>query len=264
LRPDKEINEQTCRASVVLRGGTGEVVPLNCQREYICITKDGSCEGMTKPEIKKVKSEYELYDVLAEEMRYCWWMYGEGDINYVKDRVTPQNLCSICDQIFFDDSIKELKAYDGNAEIYPFVDGKIKKDEFYKYLAASKMPESEKDLTYSQYIFNQDNFEELKQGLSSSAGKQVTFGTIEIGKPHFIVMGITTEVNDVTWALGGAVVAGIGVLVLVPASVLALPLVGIAAVAVGEGAGGYVGSKIPEIVDFASPQIRAIVVEGER
>jgi hypothetical protein len=262
LQFHKETNEQICQASVVLRGGVGEATPLNCQREYVCITKDGSCEGMTKPEIKKVKTEYEVYDVLAEEMRDCWWMFGEGDINYVKDRATKQNLCSICDQVFFDDSVKEVKAFSGTTDIYPFSNGKINKDEFYKYLAATKMPDSERDLTYSQYIFNEDNFEGLKQALSSQAGKQVTFGTLELGKPYFIVMGITTKVNEVTWALMGAATGGVLMVALVPAGVLALPVVGFAAVAVGEIGGGYFGSKIPGIEDFDSPEIRAIVVEG--
>jgi hypothetical protein len=266
MQLNKETNDEICHASVVLRGGVGEATPLNCQREYICITKDGSCEGMTKPEIKKVKTEYEVYDVLAEEMRYCWWMFGEGDLNYVKDRGTRQNLCSICDQVYFDDSVKEVKAFSGTTEIYPFSNGKINKDEFYKYLAATKIPDSDKDLTYSQYIFNEDNFDGLKQALSSQAGKQVTFGTIEIGKPYFIVMGITTEVNSITWALGGAVVVGAGVLtaglIYVPLSILAIPGVTFAGVLAGEVAGGAVGLGAKEISELFSPEISAIVVEG--
>ncbi|HPD81492.1 MAG TPA: hypothetical protein PK357_00130 [Candidatus Pacearchaeota archaeon] len=263
---NKQTNDEACRASVVLRGGIGETTPLSCQREFVCITQDGSCEGMSKPEIKKVKTEYEVYDVLAEEMRDCWLMFGEGNINYVKDRLTRQNLCSICDQIFFDNSVKNVKGFSGTSEIYPFANGKINKDEFYKYLSANKMPDSDKDLTYSQYIFNVDNFDDLKSGLSSNAGKQVTFGTIEIEKNYLIVMGITTEVNDITWALGGAVIVGAGVLtagfIYVPLSVLAIPGVVFSGVLVGEAAGGAIGLGAKEISELFSPEINAILVEG--
>lgn len=266
MQLNKETNDEICHASVVLRGGIGEATPLNCQREYVCITQDGSCEGMTKPEIKKVKTEYEVYDVLAEEMRDCWWMFGEGDINYVKDRMTKQNLCSICDQIFFDDSVKNVKGFSGASEIYPFANGKINKDEFYKYLSANKMPDSDKDLTYSQYMFNADNFDDLKNGLTSKAGKQVKFGTIEIEKPYFIVMGITTEVNEITWALGGAVIVGAGVLtaglIYVPLSVLAIPGITFTGVLIGEVAGGAIGLGAKEISELVSPEISAILVEG--
>lgn len=263
IQLNKETNDEICHASVALRGGIGEMTPLNCQREYICLTKDGSCESMTKPIIKKVKTEEDVYRTLAEEMRDCWWVFGEGDINYVKDRMTKQNLCSICDQIFLDDSVKEVKTEYG---VYPFAKGIMSKDELYKYMAQTKMPDSDKDLTYSQYIFNVDNFDDLKQELSNEAGKQVTFGTIEIGKPYFIVMGITTEVNKVTWVLGGAVVVGAGVLtaglIYVPISILAIPGITFAGVLVGEAAGGAIGLGAKEISELFSPEINAILIEG--
>ena len=55
-----------------------DAIPLKCSRIYICISKDGTCERMTKPEVKKVKTEDEIYNILAEEMATCWWMFGEG------------------------------------------------------------------------------------------------------------------------------------------------------------------------------------------
>jgi hypothetical protein len=257
MQLNKETSEEICQASVVARSA-GQVTPLNCQREYICLTKDGSCEGMTKPEIIKVKTEDEVYGALAEEMRNCWWMFGRGDLKYEKDTTFKQNACSICSQVFFDDSIKEIKTSSG---IFPFGQGKINKDFLYEYLAQTKMPESDKDLTYSQYIFNEDSFNGLKQELASQAGKSVTFGTIEIGKPYFVVMGITTEVNTFRWGLLGAVAGGALVIALIPAGVAA-GAVGFAAVLAGEIGGGYLGSKVGNIAEFTSPEIRAIMITG--
>ena len=122
---EKEIchNSVVMKANPVLSKGD---VSLNCQRTYICLTKDGSCEAMTNPNIKKVESLPEIYKVLADEMADCWWMFGEGKVDYLQNKFLKENYCSICTQLAFDDSFKEIPDFDS---------GEINKDEFYDYLA---------------------------------------------------------------------------------------------------------------------------------
>ena len=86
LNLQKETDSELCHNSVIMRSKaliSESSVPLNCKTSYVCITADGTCESMTNPEIIKVKTKDELFNSLAEEMRNCWWMLGEGKVDYV-------------------------------------------------------------------------------------------------------------------------------------------------------------------------------------
>ena len=170
---DKEI----CHNSVVMRGTKlpDAVTPLDCSREYICISEDGSCEKMIKPDVIKVKTKEEVYSVLAEKMADCWWMFGEGKINYVDPAWKKKNYCSICTQLVLDNSLENLEG----------IDGKINQDNFYAYLSKTKMPD--KDESYAAYLFGGEDIERLKRDLSRRAGQEVTFGEIEFNKPYFML-----------------------------------------------------------------------------
>ena len=70
LRPGQESKKEVCHQSVVLKGNVAiptDAMPLKCETNYLCITKDGTCEGLTKPSIEKVNSEEEIYDVTKKE-----------------------------------------------------------------------------------------------------------------------------------------------------------------------------------------------------
>lgn len=104
----KTSEREVCHNSVIARGSSvlpENAVPLNCQRSYVCITSDGTCEDMTNPVKENVDTKEDVYMVLADEMSECWWMFGEGDINYVGKETFPGLYCSICSQINFDDSL---------------------------------------------------------------------------------------------------------------------------------------------------------------
>ena len=84
--------QQICHNSVVQRGSSilslSDTVPLNCRTHYVCISTTSKCEGEesrmpTPDDIITVKSENELYKALADEMATCWWMYGEGEVDYL-------------------------------------------------------------------------------------------------------------------------------------------------------------------------------------
>jgi len=57
--------KQICHNSVVIRANKAvptDAVPLKCDRNYVCLTRDGSCENMLDPQKFKVKTENEVYE----------------------------------------------------------------------------------------------------------------------------------------------------------------------------------------------------------
>jgi len=241
--------EQICHNSVITRGNpalSGES-GLSCERHFLCISADGSCERMSgNPEIKKVESLDEIYNTLAEEMADCWWIFGEGKVDYLRDKATIENYCSLCTQLDFDDSINE-------DTISGIKENKISKDEFYDYLAETEMSEG---VTYADYLFGTNNIDGLRQKIKTDEKNKetiTTFGEIEIEKPYFIVMGIVSEIGNFYK------VAGISVALLT----LATPVGWVGgAIIVGTGIGVAAGGETISEKIF-KPEIMAIVVEGD-
>jgi hypothetical protein len=234
---------EICHNSVVMRAASvsKEAIPLKCSRTYVCISKDGSCERMTKPEIKKVNTEEEIYGILADEMANCWWMFGEGTMDYVgKDNFLKDNYCSICSQIGFDDSIKEIEG----------VGEEISKDKLYDYLAKTTMPDSE--MNYSEYMFGTNDISRLKRvALEAEDGTEVTvgtFGKIDLDRQHYVLMGITSEIKGKVWKIVvGGTIAAVG---LVAGYTWVGAIIGLLVYGTGEVDPGIV------------PEIHAIIVEG--
>jgi hypothetical protein len=208
----KESDSEVCHNSVVMKGSSvvpADATPLKCSRTYICITKDGRCESMTKPDIRKVATKEEVFNVLAEEMANCWWMFGEGKVDYVgKDNLYESNYCSICSQIAFDNSLVEVKN-EKDASI--FSNGEISKDELYNYLSITPIPD--KDMNYAEYLFGTNDINELKTQIlikeeNGNKRTPTSFGIISLDKQQFVLTGITSEVG-----IGWRVAAGIGAVV---------------------------------------------------
>lgn len=228
-----ETEKEICHNSVVTRGSAIvplEVMPLNCQRSYVCITADNNCDAaLTNPIKKKVRSKEEFYDVLAMELTDCWWMFGEGKVNYVGDDLTKNLYCSLCSQIAFDSSIQELMG----GEVFL-------KEEFYRHMTLTNMTGSSK--TYSEYLFGTNELEEIPAGIS--------FGEISLeGKQYYSFMAITSEIGNLGWILSGGAVAAIGagiIITSVGSGGLLVPVwvaVGAATVA-GGVTGDYIASTI--------------------
>lgn len=247
LNPKKNTAAEVCHNSVVMRGTSlpNVAVPLRCSRTYICLTKDGSCERMTKPEIERVNTQEEIYRVLAEEMANCWWMFGEGKIDYIgKDWFKRDNYCSICSQIGFDNSIKEISG----------IDEELNKDLFYDYLAKTPVPN--KEINYAEYFFRTNDLNRLKaqrlQGEDGGTTVARTFGTIDLDKQHFILVGITSEIQGRVWRI----VAGAGV------ATVGLFIPGVGWTWTGAIVGVLVGG-IGEATQGIEPEISAIIVDGD-
>ncbi len=245
LNLGEESKKEICRNSVVLSGRSGlPTGSLSCYRSYKCITTDGNCKGLTDPEIVKVKTENETYEALAKEMTDCWWMFGEGRINYVgTGGLTRNNYCSICSQILLDPSLSKIKEFETQ----------ISKDKLYDYLAANKMPN--KEITYLEYFFGNDNLAQIKQKSSDETGAG-NFGSISIGKQFFVVMGITSEIGGTYKWIGGAV----GTLAVVSLFIPGVNLV-TSVLALGIGAAISVGGET--VAEKIEPKILALTVKGK-
>ncbi len=231
LNLGKTTDAEICHNSVVSRGANvlpGETVPLNCKTSYICITKDGSCEKMTgNYETKKIKSkdmqeaQNEVYNILAEEMANCWWMFGEGDVNYIGEELAPKLYCSICSQISFDDSLDM------------FENNEIDQKNLYDYLSKTKIPE--KDESYLSYLVGVKNIGTIEETLKADNSE---FGKINFGKQYYIIMGAYSKAGATAWA---AIGAGIGLLAGGPIGMI-----------VGGIAGGAGGPLLGNVVTGAS------------
>ncbi len=248
LNLGKETDQEICHNSVVMRGNSvlpKDAVSLNCKTNYVCITEDGTCEGLIKPEVKKVETENEVYEVLANEMVDCWWIFGEGKVDYVGGDFKHNNYCSICSQILFDDSLKNLKEVK---------DGKISKDELYDYLGKTNM--NGKEITYSEYLFDTKNIKGIKQEFFEKQGVD-TFGNIEIGKQYFVVMGITSNVGY-GWKIAQATGVVVGV------ASFFTPAGWITGVVFTAGAIVTGGSAVGEQIAVSNePEILALTMDGK-
>lgn len=217
LNLGKTSDAEICHNSVVTRGSgviPKESVPLNCKTSYVCITKDGTCEKMTSPEINKVKTKNDVYEVLASDMADCWWQFGEGKLNYISNEFTKNLYCSICSQVAFDNSVDM------------FENNEIDKKQFYSYLSNTNV--SGKEISYLDYLVGLKTSQTIESSLQTGNAQ---FGKINLGKQYYVLMGIFSKVGIENW-VGSAAAVGAGV------GLIAGPVGFIIGGAIG-GAGGY-------------------------
>lgn len=188
LELGRTTEKQACHNSVALRANPAlpkRATPLNCQTDYLCITTK-TCDKKGY-RIEKVKTVNETYKILAQELADCWWMFGEGEVNYVgKDLIPEQLYCSFCSQIAFDDTMKKI-----------FPKGEINKMDFYNFLEKEKISE---EMTYLEYLYETENVPKLTSSYNFG-------GNINLEKQYYIIMAITSDVNLIAWATLGSVIA---------------------------------------------------------
>lgn len=244
LNLGEQTNQELCRNSVVLQSRS--VLPdqksLSCYRTYTCITNDGTCEALNDPNIVEVDNKKEVYRELSKGLTDCWWMFGEGKVDYVGEDLTKNNYCSICSQVYVDSNLNNI---DG-------IEGEINQDDLYEYMSDTEMPG--RDMTYLQFLFGTNNLEQIKQNALNEKGVG-TFGTMNLGEHFFVVMGITSEVSTTTWVLGSAAGVAAGAI----ATFTPIGWVGGTIIATGSIIGGIAGSEISENID---PEILAVTVPG--
>lgn len=124
------INKEICHNSVLTRNNaitkgtsfTPEIFPLKCKTSKIEI---------------KTADEKEIQKTIANAMYDCWWMLGEGEMDFMPSSglFKPESAeCVICSIIEFDEKVKEK-----NLQL-----------DLTDYLENTKIPQ--KDITYSAYF----------------------------------------------------------------------------------------------------------------
>jgi hypothetical protein len=233
----EETDKELCRNSVLLKGKSvfkGSTL-LNCKRSYVCLSGDGSCEGLTSPKVEKIENKEQAYRILADEMADCWWMFGEGKVDYVGEDLLKNNYCSICSQFAFDDSVRTEK----------LLGDEIDRQDFYNFLQHNNV--SGKDISYLGYLYGIRSIDEIRQALIEQGSN---FGSIDLNNQQFVAMGIQSKVSKIGWVAGGAV-AGATIVVGILASPfsfgatipISLVLIGVGG-ATGAGGGGLLAGII--------------------
>jgi hypothetical protein len=213
---------------------------------------------MTSPQIETAKTKDEVYSLLANHMADCWWMFGEGKLNYVKDQLTGNLYCSICSQVAFDNSI----------DFFP--NNEIDQKDFYTYLANTNL--SGKDTSYLEYLTGVKNLNSAQIKMNGT-GIPVNFGKISLNKQQYIVMGIINQVGVITWVGAGvAVGAGIAIAILTGGASIPATVAILGGSAIGGTAGYFAGTTIkgesnqdfltPTIVEANSDKFNALKCES--
>lgn len=243
LNLGKESESQVCHDSVMRRaqaieisnGATQDAIPLNCKRQYVCITQDGSCEKLVgSVDKQKVKTKEEVYQVLADQLATCWWTFGEGKVNYIGKESFTHLYCSLCAQISFDNSVQEKI----------FTEGSFPEIELYYYMATHNYTEGQ---TYNEYLYAGVNDVSKITGGSDP-------GLIYLDREYNSFMAITSDVGTLSWIKNLAIVGGITAAGLALAPFTGGGSVGISAALIYYSIGGAIVGGTSGF--FAAPVIR--------
>jgi hypothetical protein len=167
-------NKEICHNSVVLRGQSKLTSgPLDCRTNYLCISGGTGCPGIPVTSEVKVdpNDEKEIMKALADEMSDCWWMFGEGKIDYVGEGAFEKVACSICSIVEFDEKFKGVD--------------QITYQEFYDYLRTTQKTNSQ---TYLQYLYSTNTLDDFREGFNPGNYLE---NNLEFDKTYFILTGET-------------------------------------------------------------------------
>ncbi len=132
-----ESDKQICYNSIVLSSGSkGIVGSINCKTNYLCISGGGKCEDIKPSATVKVNSnnKEEIIKAIADEMADCWWMFGQGELDYTRGGFTGNFACAVCSIVKFDEKIQGR--YDGITykEIIDSLDKPMNGESYLTYL----------------------------------------------------------------------------------------------------------------------------------
>ena len=171
-------SKEICQNSVLLKHQTKVFAgPLDCRTNYLCISGGGKCDGIPttstiKVDPNKEETKKEIRKALADEMSDCWWMFGEGKIDYADRGTFSRTACSICSIVEFDETLHGTS---------------ISYEEFYNYLRTTPKTSSQ---TYLEYLYGTSTLDNLPQEdlLDSYLNK-----VLELDKTYFILTGMIKE-----------------------------------------------------------------------
>ena len=234
------IDKETCHQSVIYRStakigpffDTSKIIPLKCQTEKICFSMSGEdCKEISSSKDNKVqkvklnkdvvKAKEEIKDVIAESMKDCHWMLGQGQLNFMPHEKYERKYGLICSRFVFDDEAKEKIAFIGMGELYSHLEKKkINEISYLEYIYPGWKDAED---AVKLFQFYQTNSEALEKNPTLKDVSFKNFG-IDLRKErgYAIIAGIAPEGSWASWA------KSIGVAVSIP--------VGIGIIASGIGA----------------------------
>jgi len=167
---------EICHNSVILRGQSKlNSGPLDCKTEYLCISGGEECADFSATEEidVDVKNEDGIMMVLADKMAECWWMFGEGKVNYGKTEfIETEAEYAMCSTISFDSSIQKQIS-------------EISYSDFYDYLEKAKKSQSQ---TYLQYLYGVSDVESFTRDEQVSI--DISQDAILTSEKYSIITGI--------------------------------------------------------------------------
>ncbi|MFH0972864.1 MAG: hypothetical protein V1768_02650 [Patescibacteria group bacterium] len=175
-------NKEICHNSVLMKskskiGGSA----LDCRTNYICISGGGKCEGFSATDTVEIdvnspNAKEQVMKAIADEMADCWWMFGEGKVDYVGfsigTAITGDITCSLCSIISFDKKIRDDEKLKGGIEY----------EKFYNYLQSI---EKETGRNYLYYLYGAQDIEEVKKIIPINFQE-----SIEFNKQYSVLTGV--------------------------------------------------------------------------
>jgi len=190
LNLGEETQKTICRNSVILKGNSVLSAirggNLDCRINYLCISGGGECEGINPTETAEVdiSNKEEILGSIANEMADCWWMFGEGKVDYVGLNVEGASIgektCALCSIINFDTNIKNTV-------------GKETFGDLYDYLSSTKKDNSQ---TYLNYLTKKNIYDKTNPVYSEQ---------IDFSEQYVVITGIAKQgaLNSISnFALG--------------------------------------------------------------
>jgi len=163
-------NSEICHNSVVLKAtGKGIAGDLNCKTDYVCISGGGTCADMDATTTVKVDpgNKTQIMKAVADQMANCWWMFGEGQLDYGSIGLSSGGDCALCAQVKFDDKIL-AKNYD------------LTYADLYKYLASAKKDSTQTYLKYLYGVYDVASIQNDKVVKDDAASKLITSGSFGV------------------------------------------------------------------------------------
>ena len=116
-----EDQKQICHNSVLLIDKSFGT--LNCKVNYVCVSGGGSCENINPTETVNIdpNDNQQIMKVISDKMAECWWMFGEGKVDYTKGKINwlGTTACAICSSVKFDESLKNRDV--SNRDLFTFL-----------------------------------------------------------------------------------------------------------------------------------------------
>jgi len=152
-------NEEICHNSVLLQESALKGGLVDCRTSYLCISGEEDCVDFNYDKKIDVKNKNEAMGIIADEMAKCWWMFGEGEVDYLGEDLKGYH-CAICSIVKLSSDVEEISY-----------------EELYNYMEINKT-ETEGP-SYSEYLYKM-----------SEADSLTPEGSILSGEKYSIVTGL--------------------------------------------------------------------------